>query len=42
MFFEEDRIMAMREMIVAKNEDERRAALAKLLPIQKKDFIGMY
>ena len=42
MFFEEDRIMAMREMIVAKNEDERRAALAKLLPIQKKDFIEMY
>ena len=42
MFFEEDRIMAMREMIVAKNEDERRAALAKLLPMQKKDFIGMY
>ena len=32
----------MREMIVAKNEDERRAALAKLLPMQKKDFIGMY
>ena len=29
-------------MIVAKNEDERRAALAKLLPMQKKDFIGMY
>ena len=42
MFFEEDRIMAMREMIVAKNEDERRAALSKLLPMQKKDFIGMY
>ena len=42
MFFEEDRIMSMREMIVAKNEEERRAALAKLLPMQKKDFIGMY
>ncbi len=42
MFFEEDRIMAMREMIVAKNEEERRAALEKLLPIQRKDFIGIY
>ena len=42
MFFEEDRIMAMREMIVAKNEEERRAALEKLLPMQKKDFIGIY
>ncbi|MBS6185031.1 MAG: pyruvate, phosphate dikinase, partial [Clostridium celatum] len=42
MFFEEDRIMAVREMIVAKNEDERRAALEKLLPMQRKDFIGIY
>ena len=42
MFFAEDRIMAMREMIVAKNEEERRAALEKLLPMQKKDFIGIY
>ena len=42
MFFEEDRIMAMREMIVAKNEEERRAALEKLLPMQRKDFIGIY
>ena len=42
MFFQEDRIMAVREMIVAKNEEERRAALEKLLPMQKKDFIEMY
>ena len=42
MFFDGDRIPAMREMIVAKNETERRAALAKLLPMQKKDFIGIY
>ena len=34
--------MAVREMIVAKNEDERRAALEKLLPMQRKDFIGIY
>ena len=42
MFFAEDRILAVREMIVAKNEDERRAALEKLLPMQRKDFIGIY
>ncbi|MCX7883881.1 MAG: pyruvate, phosphate dikinase [Caloramator sp.] len=42
MFFEEDRIPAVREMIVAKNEEQRRKALAKLLPMQKKDFIGIY
>ena len=34
--------MAVREMIVAKNEMERRAALEKLLPMQRKDFIGIY
>jgi len=38
MFFEEDRILAMREMILADNEKGRRAALAKLLPIQRADF----
>lgn len=38
MFFEADRIKAMREMIVADNEEQRRKALAKLLPIQQKDF----
>ena len=42
MFFAEDRIMAMREMIVAKNEEERRVALEKLLPMQREDFIGIY
>ncbi len=42
MFFAEDRIPAMREMIVSKNEDERRRALNKLLPMQRADFIGLY
>ncbi|MFA5676577.1 MAG: pyruvate, phosphate dikinase [Christensenellales bacterium] len=42
MFFEEDRIPAMREMIVSKNQSQRVRALAKLLPIQKKDFKGIY
>ncbi len=42
MFFDEDRIMAMREMIVAKTEEERRKALEKLLPMQREDFIGIY
>ena len=42
MFFAEDRIPAMREMIVAKTEDARRKALAKLLPMQRSDFIGLY
>ncbi|MEG1257029.1 pyruvate, phosphate dikinase [Clostridium sp.] len=42
MFFEADRIMAIREMIVAKEETTRRAALEKLLPMQRKDFIGIY
>ena len=42
MFFEADRIMAIRKMIVAKSEEERRAALEKLLPMQKGDFIGIY
>ncbi len=42
MFFEEDRIPAMREMIVSKTEAERRKALSKLLPIQRQDFIGIY
>lgn len=42
MFFAEDRIMAVREMIVAKDEEQRRKALAKILPMQKKDFIEMY
>jgi pyruvate,orthophosphate dikinase len=42
MFFEEDRIMKMRKMIVAKTEEERREALDGLLPLQKGDFIGIY
>lgn len=42
MFFEGDRIDAMREMIIAEKIDDRKAALAKLLPYQKQDFIGMF
>ncbi|WBW95764.1 pyruvate, phosphate dikinase [Oceanirhabdus sp. W0125-5] len=42
MFFEEERIFAVREMIVAKSEEQRRTALEKLLPMQKGDFIGIY
>ncbi len=42
MFFEEDRIPKIRQMIVSKNVEERRIALADLLPFQKKDFKGMY
>ncbi|MDT8389517.1 MAG: pyruvate, phosphate dikinase [Lentisphaeria bacterium] len=42
MFFEGDRIVAMREMILAKTLEEREAALAKLLPIQRSDFIGIF
>ena len=42
MFFEEERIPAIRRMIVADNEAERRAALADLLPYQKGDFKGIY
>lgn len=42
MFFEEDRIPKVREMIVAKTTEQRKKALDKLLPVQKQDFIGMY
>lgn len=42
MFFEESRIDAMREMIVAKDLAGRREALAKLLPIQRGDFLGIF
>lgn len=42
MFFEGDRIIPMREMILAKTEEERKNALAKLLPIQRKDFEGIF
>lgn len=42
MFFEADRIPAVREMIVSTTVEERKKALAKLLPMQKKDFKGIY
>jgi pyruvate, orthophosphate dikinase len=42
MFFEGDRIDAMREMILAGSKDERARALAKLLPYQREDFIGIF
>lgn len=42
MFFAEDRIFPMRQMIVATTEEARRAALEKLLPMQKSDFKGIY
>ncbi len=42
MFFEEERIPAIRRMIIAETEEERRAALRKLLPFQKSDFKAMY
>jgi pyruvate,orthophosphate dikinase len=41
MFFQGDRIQAVREMILAEDEAGRRRALAKLLPMQKQDFKGM-
>ncbi len=41
MFFEGDRIKAMREMILAKTETDRRKALEKLLPYQREDFEGI-
>ncbi|MCX7173601.1 MAG: pyruvate, phosphate dikinase [Proteobacteria bacterium] len=42
MFFEGDRIIAVREMILADDETGRRKALAKLLPIQRGDFEGLF
>lgn len=42
MFFDADRIPAVREMIVSTTVEERKKALAKLLPMQKKDFKGIY
>ena len=42
MFFEADRIMAMREMIVSDTVEERKKALAKILPMQRQDFVGIY
>jgi pyruvate,orthophosphate dikinase len=42
MFFEGDRIVAVREMILANDEQGRRAALAKLLPMQRQDFADLF
>jgi len=42
MFFEGNRIDAMREMILAEKTDDRKKALAKLLPYQREDFAGMF
>src|SRR5262249_6796271 len=42
MFFAEDRIGHMQAMILARDEKSRRAALAKLLPFQRKDFAGLF
>ncbi|MEM9252088.1 MAG: pyruvate, phosphate dikinase [Planctomycetota bacterium] len=42
MFFEPDRIGAMREMILAENLADRQKALGKLLPFQRKDFVGIF
>ena len=42
MFFGEKELSAMREMILADTAEERRKALAKVLPIQRKDFVGIF
>ena len=42
MFFGEDRILAVRRMILAQNDEERHAALAELLPLQRGDFEGIF
>src|SRR5246127_146001 len=42
MFFEGDRIDSMREMILAETLEERKAALEKLLPYQREDFVGIF
>ena len=42
MFFDEERIQAMREMILSDDEKSRRAALAKLLPMQRADFVELF
>jgi pyruvate,orthophosphate dikinase len=42
MFFEQSRILAMREMILAEDQEGRRKALAKLLPVQRQDFIELF
>jgi len=42
MFFEGDRILAVREFILAENHDDRRKAIDKLLPYQRRDFEGIF
>ena len=42
MFFEGDRIVAVRQMILADDEKSRRAALAKIQPMQRQDFVGLF
>lgn len=42
MFFEKERIKAVREMILSNNQEERRRALSKILPMQKDDFIRIF
>ena len=42
MFFDEDRIPVVRQMIIAKTKEARKLALDKLLPMQREDFIGIY
>lgn len=42
MFFEKDRILAVREMIFANNVKDREKALAKILPFQREDFVGIF
>ena len=42
MFFEADRVKAMREMILSDTQEQRKTALDKILPFQQKDFEGMF
>ena len=42
MFFETDRILAVREMILAKDTEGRRTALARILPMQRQDFVNLF
>jgi pyruvate, orthophosphate dikinase len=42
MFFAEDRLPLVQHMILSENEKDRRKALAKLLPMQRKDFVGLF
>jgi pyruvate,orthophosphate dikinase len=42
MFFQAERILAVRRMILAETTDERKAALAQILPMQREDFIGIF